>query len=230
MTLEEGNSELKATTAMNFDLMYENYFKSIGVISVGGFYKDISNFIYSRTDLNVTHPQYGQLQSLTRPENGGTADVYGFEVAVQRQLDFLPGFLKGFGVYLNYTFTESSTTGIQERENDDLRLTGTAKNMFNASLSYETKKLVVRTSLNFASDYIDEVGGSSFSDIYYDKQTFLDVNASYAITPKWRIYAEANNLTNQPLRYYQGIQERTFQEEFYNARINLGVKFDFFGK
>jgi TonB-dependent receptor len=230
MTLVEGNSELKATTAMNFDLMYENYFKSIGVISVGGFYKDISNFIYSRTDLNVTHPQYGQLQSLTRPENGGTADVYGFEVAVQRQLDFLPGFLKGFGVYLNYTFTESSTTGIQERENDDLRLTGTAKNMFNASLSYETKKLVVRTSLNFASDYIDLIGGTSFNDIYYDKQTFVDVNASYAITPKWRIYAEANNLTNQPLRYYQGIQERTFQEEFYNARINLGVKFDFFGK
>ncbi|MBP6237223.1 MAG: TonB-dependent receptor [Saprospiraceae bacterium] len=230
MTLVEGNSELKSTTAMNFDLMYENYFKSIGVISVGGFYKDISNFIYSKTDLDTMVAKFGQLRSFTRPENGGTADVYGFEVAVQRQLDFLPGFLKGFGVYLNYTFTESSTTGIQERENDDLRLTGTAKNMFNASLSYETKKLVVRTSLNFASDYIDLIGGTAFNDIYYDKQTFVDVNASYAITPKWRIYAEANNLTNQPLRYYQGIQERTFQEEFYNARINLGVKFDFFGK
>jgi TonB-dependent receptor len=230
MTLVEGNSELKATTAMNFDLMYENYFKSIGVISVGGFYKDISNFIYSKTDLDTMVAKFGQLRSFTRPENGGTADVYGFEVAVQRQLDFLPGFLKGFGVYLNYTFTESSTAGIQERENDDLRLTGTAKNMFNASLSYETKKLVVRTSLNFASDYIDLIGGTAFNDIYYDKQTFVDVNASYAITPKWRIYAEANNLTNQPLRYYQGIQERTFQEEFYNARINLGVKFDFFGK
>ncbi len=230
MTLERGNSALNATTAMNFDLMYENYFKSIGVFSVGGFYKDISNFIYSKTDLNVTDPRYGQLVSLTRPENGGTADVYGFEVAVQRQLDFLPGALKGFGVYLNYTFTESNTTGIQGRENDDLGLTGTAKNMFNASLSYETKKLVVRTSLNFASDYIDEVGDSSFGDIYYDKQTFVDINASYAITPKWRVYVEANNLTNQPLRYYQGIQERTFQEEFYNARINLGVKFDFFGK
>lgn len=47
--------------------------------------------------------KFGQLRSFTRPENGGTADVYGFEVAVQRQLDFLPGFLKGFGVYLNYT-------------------------------------------------------------------------------------------------------------------------------
>jgi TonB-dependent receptor len=178
----------------------------------------------------VTDPQFGQLISSTRPENGGTADVYGFEVALQRQLDFLPGALKGLGVYMNYTFTESATTGIQDREDDDLRLTGTAKHMLNASLSYENKRLVVRASLNYASDYIDEVGGSSFNDIYYDKQTFVDVNASYAITPKWRVYFEANNLTNQPLRYYQGVSERTYQEEFYNARINAGIKFDFFGK
>jgi TonB-dependent receptor len=230
MTVERGNSALKATTSMNFDVMFENYFKSIGLISAGGFYKDISNFIYNRTDLNVNDPQFGQLVSLSQPQNGGTADVYGFEVALQRQLDFLPGALKGLGVYLNYTFTESSTTGIQERENENLSLTGTAKNMLNASLSYENKKLVIRTSLNFASDYIDEVGGSAFNDIYYDKQTFVDVNASYAFTPKWRFYVEANNLTNQPLRYYQGISERTYQEEYYNVRINAGIKFDFFGK
>jgi outer membrane receptor protein involved in Fe transport len=133
-------------------------------------------------------------------------------------------------VYANYTFTESTTTGIEGREDDELGLTGTARNMINGSLSYETEKLVIRGSLNFASDYIDLVGGSAFNDIYYDKQLFLDVNASYAITPKWRVYVEANNLTNQPLRYYQGVVERTIQEEFYNARINAGLKFDFFGK
>jgi TonB-dependent receptor len=230
MSVVRGNPNLKATTAMNFDLMFENYFKSIGLVSAGTFYKDLSNFIYNRTDLNVNDPKYGQLVSLSQPQNGGTADVYGFEFAIQRQLDFLPGALKGLGIYFNYTRTESSTTGIQERENDNLRLTGTAKNMLNASLSYENKKLVVRTSLNYASDYIDEIGGSSFNDLFYDKQTFVDVNASYAITPKWRLYFEANNLTNQPLRYYQGISERTFQEEFYNVRINAGLKFDFFGK
>lgn len=230
MTLAKGNPNLKATSSMNFDLMYENYFKSIGLISAGGFYKDIKNFIYRRTDLNISDPNYGQLVSSTQPQNGGTAAVYGFEASIQRQLDFLPGALKGLGVYFNYTFTESSTKGIQGRENDGLKLTGTAKNMLNASLLYENNKLVVRASLNFASDYLDEVGSSMFNDIYYDKQTFLDVNASYAFTPKWRLYVEANNLTNQPLRYYQGISERTYQEEFYNIRITAGIKFDFFGK
>jgi len=228
-SLSRGNPDLNPTTSMNLDLMYESYFKSIGLFSLGAFYKDVNNFIYNRTFLNVTDPQYGFLNTLSRPENGGTADVTGLEIAFQRQLDFLPGILKGLGLYVNYTFTNSTTTGVEGRESDDLVLPGTAKNMFNASLSFETEKLVLRLSLNYASDYLDELGDETFNDIFYDKQTFVDANASYAISNKWRIFAEANNLTKQPLRYYQGIRSRTFQEEFYNSRFNIGIKFDFFG-
>lgn len=229
-TLERGNPELKPTTSMNFDLMFENYFESIGLVSIGGFYKKIDKFIYTQVIQNYNDPQFGPVVTYTSPFNGGSATVTGFEAAIQRQLDFLPGFFKGFGVFLNYTFTTSTTDGVFERESDDLKLPGTAKNMFNASLSYETEKLVVRVSLNHASDYVDEYGGSNFSDLYYDKQTFLDVNASYAFNNKLRVFIEGNNLTNQPLRYYQGVRERTVQEEFYNARFNFGLKFDLFGK
>ncbi|MDN3670488.1 hypothetical protein QWY93_14290 [Echinicola jeungdonensis] len=48
-------------------------------------------------------------------------------------------------------------------------------------MSYETKKLVVRASWNYASNYLDELGGETFEDRYYDRQSFLDVNASYAL-------------------------------------------------
>ncbi|WP_194778109.1 TonB-dependent receptor [Pararhodonellum marinum] len=227
-SLERGNPNLVPTTSMNFDLMFENYYKSVGVFTAGGFYKDVNNFIYQRTQLNVVDPQFGPLIELTQPENGGTANVYGFETSIQRQFDFLPGIWKGLGLFANYTFTDSRTSGIEGREEDDIKLPGTARNMFNASLSFESEKLVLRASVNHASGYLDEVGGSNFEDFYYDRQTFLDVNASYAITKNWRIFAEANNLTNQPLRYYQGIRQRTAQEEFYSARINFGVKFDLF--
>jgi TonB-dependent receptor len=215
---------------MNFDLMFENYFESIGLVSAGVFQKNVKDFIYDKTSLNVTDPMYGQLVSSTRPENGGTASVSGFETSFQRQLDFLPGIWKGLGVYANYTYTNSTTTGIEGRENDKLALPGTANHMFNSSLSFETKKLVVRVSLNMTSDYVDAIGGDAFSDIFYDKQTFLDVNASYAFNKNLRVYFEANNLTNQPLRYYQGVRERTFQEEMYNSRIGFGIKYDLFGK
>jgi outer membrane receptor protein involved in Fe transport len=98
--------------------------------------------------------------------------------------------------------------------------------MFNGSLSWENKRFSARISLNYAADYLDELGGDAFDDRYYDEQLFLDANASYKITDKIRIFAEANNLTNQPLRYYQGTASRTMQMEYYQARYNFGLKFD----
>lgn len=220
--LSRGNPDLEATTSMNFDLMFENYFQNIGLVSGGAFYKDIDNFIYERRVEGFNDPQFGNDLQFSTFQNGGTAEIYGLEVAFQRQI------WKGLGLYLNYTLTQSSTTGIQDRENEDLELPGTANNMFNASLSYETEKLVLRASLNYASDYIDELGGEAFEDRYYDKQTFIDVNGSYAFTPQWRFFFEINNLTNQPLRYYQGERSRTMQMEYYNVRFNAGLKFDLF--
>lgn len=220
--LTRGNPSLKATTSTNFDLMYENYFQNIGIVSGGVFYKDVDKFVYQQRTEGFNDPQFGNDLQYTTFQNGGTAEIYGLEVSFQRQL------WKGLGLYLNYTLTQSSTTGIQDRETEDLALPGTAENMFNASLSYETDKLVFRVSMNYASDYIDELGGEAFEDRYYDKQTFVDINGSYAFNPKWRFFFEINNLTNQPLRYYQGVSARTAQVEYYNVRFNAGIKFDLF--
>lgn len=221
--LSRGNPDLEATTASNIDLMGERYFNNIGLVSIGGFYKNINNFIYRQTIQNYTDPQFGDDLQYSRPLNGGTATVAGIEASFQKQI------WKGLGLYTNYTFTTSTTEGIEGREGDKLSLPGTAEHMFNLSLSYETEKLVVRVSMNYASGYIDELGGENFEDRYYDQQTFLDVNASYAFNPNLRLFMEGNNLTNQPLRFYQGISERTMQMEYYNARFQLGLKFDLFG-
>ncbi|MEO1438385.1 MAG: TonB-dependent receptor, partial [Bacteroidota bacterium] len=105
-----------------------------------------------------------------------------------------------------------------------------SSHMVNGSLSYENEKLVLRLSLNFAHDYVDAVGDDAFTDRYYDQQLFLDFNGSYAVTPNLRVFAEVNNLTNQPLRYYQGVRDQTMQVEFYDRRFTLGLKYDLFKK
>ena len=56
-----------------------------------------------------------------------------------------------------------------------------------------------------------------------------EIIRSMNMSQKWRklrIFSEINNITNQGLRYYQGIKERTAQTEFYGARFNMGIKFD----
>jgi len=242
--IQAGNPDLDATYSYNFDLMAENYFKSVGLVSAGFFYKNLNDFIYTYSNNQYTSGDFandfptqanpipvGENWTFLQSRNGDNVDVFGFEVAFQRQLDFLPGkFLKGFGIYANYTYTESKAKGIADEdgnERKDVSLPGTAPHMLNGSLFWEDSKFSARASANFASDYLDELGSDKFQDSYYDKQFFLDLNASYKITKNIRIFAEANNITNQPLRYYQGISSRTKQLEYYQARFNLGLKFDF---
>lgn len=222
-----GNPDLIPTTSMNFDLMFEKYFKSIGMVSGGVFFKDIKDFIVTET-----HEDYlfegTTWDTYSQPINGGNATIFGFEASVQRQLDFLPGIWKGFGVIANYAFTTSSVSDfrIEGREDDEISLPGTAKNTFNGSLSYDSKRFSFRASVNYSSAFVDEFGEEAFYDRYYNKAIHLDLNATYAITPKFRLYAEANNLLNTPLNYYQGISERLMQAEYYNARFQFGAKFD----
>lgn len=225
--LEEGNANLKPTTSMNFDVMAEYYMEPIGILSAGVFHKNLENFIFTYAQENYADPISGiTFDRYSKPLNGATATITGIEAAFQRKLDFLPGILSGTSIYLNYTYSTSDVKGVQGRENEALPLTGNPNHTFNASLSYEWEGLNLRIATNYASGYIDELGDDAFSDRYYDSQLFLDANASYAITSKIRIYVDMNNLTNQPLRYYQGIPSRTAQAEYYSSRFQAGVKFD----
>ena len=239
-----GNPNLKATYSYNFDLLGEYYSKSVGIVSGGFFYKRLDNFIFNYLDIDYTAEKFaadfpgftnpigaGEVWEYLRPMNGRSVDMFGFEVALQRKLDFLPGrFLRNFGVMLNYTFTHSVTRGIYNEDGEErtnVSLPGTAPHMVNASLSWENSRLSVRVSLNYTAGYLDEVASEAFGDRYYGGQLFLDANASYRFGKYVRVFFEANNLTNQPLRYYQGIRSRMAQLEYYKGTFNLGIKIDF---
>ncbi len=230
-----GNPELDPTTSMNFDISAERYFESVGILSGGIFYKMINDFTYT-FQTETTNDAFGTGTTgfnLFQPLNGDDATVFGAEIAFQRQLDFLPGFAKNFSIYVNYTYLTSSADGIRNEDGDersDLDLPNTAPNMFNGSLGYADKKFSARLSANYSDSYIDEIGGNSFEDRYYDEQFFLDFNASFAINDNLRIYADLTNITDQPLRYFQGVSSRTQQIEYYGRRLMFGLKYDLFRK
>ena len=110
-----------------------------------------------------------------------------------------------------------------------MKVAGSPEHTANASLFYEKSGVAVRLSYNFASAFIDEMSTSRQLDRYYDKVNYLDLNASYTWgrQTKLTVYASANNLLNQPLRYYQGETDRTMQVEYYGVRVNAGVKVNF---
>ncbi|MFA7327006.1 MAG: TonB-dependent receptor [Candidatus Kapaibacterium sp.] len=227
--LKEGNPSLKPTNAMNFDLMYEHYYESVGILSLGAFYKDLTDFTYTFNTRDYVEPGTGDVyDDYSTPRNGASAKIMGAEIAFQRRLDFLPSFLEYLNIYTNYTYTNSSVSGlgIDGRDETDLSLPGTAENTFNVSLSWENKDLTLRISGNYASSYIDQLESEARNDRYYDEQFFLDINGSYKFTDQFSFFFEVNNLTNQPLRYFQGVSSRVMQLEYYNTRATAGIKFN----
>ncbi|NPE28318.1 TonB-dependent receptor [Methanococcoides sp. SA1] len=228
-----GNPALEPTRSMNFDLMAEKYFSSIGIVSAGVFFKDISDYIYVQEINDYEEDDY-VYEDYFKPMNGGDATLYGFEFAYQQQLGFISPMLKNVGVYMNYTYTYSEADNpaidaeLEDADEDKIGLPGTAPHALNTALTYQTEKFGAGLSFNFTDAYLDgdEMDLTPGLERYYDKVTYLDFNGSYLITENLRFFLEANNLLNQPLRYYAGDPDRTYQGEYYNRRISFGLKFD----
>ena len=230
-SIKLGNPKLGPTLSYNLDLCAEYYFKSIGLVSAGLFYKTINDFIVDQTFNNY---QYlgNTYTRFSQPRNSGDADILGVELAIQRDFGFIAPVLKCMGIYTNYTYTYSRVNNFQfeGRENEKgLRMPGSPEHTANASLFFDKWGFNVRLSYNYASAFIDEMGSSAFYDRYYDSVNYMDINAGYTFGKQFKttIYAEATNLLNQPLRYYQGSKEFTAQSEHYGVRFAAGVKVTF---
>jgi len=226
-----GNPNLRPRTSNNYDFSIEHYIKK-GVLSMGLFYKDLSDF-YSSVNRNTTLAN-GDILQIRKTENIGDASIKGVEFVLQRDLDFLPSFLSNLSFYGNATFidaglviTNSNFSGFNSPNFRNKRdLTDTANFTYNTSLSYKTKKFTFTGSINATSAYIDGYGPTPIQDEYYDHQTFVDFNASYDMSKRMTLYFEAKNLTNQPLRFYIGDSQFVTQEEYYESQFVLGLKYN----
>jgi TonB-dependent receptor len=101
----EGNPNLKPIRAINADASVEWNFAPAGHAMLGGYYKRLTNYLYdSGTTLLNTATSDGTNQTfVTRPLNGGSGNVYGVELQVQKTFVELPGALRGFGLGANLT-------------------------------------------------------------------------------------------------------------------------------
>jgi TonB-dependent receptor len=204
-----GNPSLEPMIARSFDALFEHYNRRIGVVSAGLFYKDVTDPIFSFIEENALGGDTEQ------PRNGRSGWIRGVEMALQRPLG------GGFGVYGNYTFTDSEA----ELPNGRIaRLQGQSDHVFNAAISYDRSGFASQVSVNHHNSYVEEYAEEAFEDVYIDNHIQLDVTASYQVNGRSRVFLELINLTNEPLVAYQGIRERPIQMEYYGVWGRLGVR------
>lgn len=216
--MQQGDPDLRPTTSHNLDFMFEHYFQRIGVFAFGMFYKNLADIIYVR-ESKVAGGVYDDFD-LEMPINGGDATLYGFEIAWNQELTFLPGFLSGFGVYANYTHTWASTD-IGGREDF---LPGQAGDMANLSLFFDKYGFSIRASAMYQSAFLTTIGKNETWDEWQDKHWQFDLTATYDILSWLKVYVSGVNLGNAPDYEYFGVNRRPKQNEYYGWWAKGGFK------
>ena len=69
-----------------------------------------------------------------------------------------------------------------------------------------------------------KLGADPDLDEYYASALRLDLTTNFQLTDHLNIFLDALNLTNTPLRYYLGDENRTQKQEFYSWWGRIGVK------
>ncbi len=227
-TASAGNPFLDPFRAKQADVSLEWYFRPGDLISVAAFYKDVSAFISNEVvNITIVNPEFpGQDQfRLSRPANGRSGKIKGFEVGFQHSFAELPGLLSGLGVQANYTFIDSTTPNTDPFTGDTLPLEGLSKNSYNLVGFYEKYGLSVRAAYNWRERYL--TGTVAGSPIFSASVGQLDASASYDVNDRFTVTFEAVNLNNVRNRTYQSTEERLLSYVQYGRQFLGGVRFRF---
>jgi TonB-dependent receptor len=247
--IDIGNPVLKPTHANNFDLLYEQYLKPLGLLQAGFFYKQISDPIYQgvRTFIDSTvaqefniDPQYIGFD-LVRPVNGASARLYGLEIAYQQHLSFLPGALGGIGLSANYSYTNSQTDGVPNRS-DKPALQRQAPHTWNISPTYDRGRISVRLGLSYNAANIFQYNYTNLNsdgtpnpqplgikgpngDVYLYPHLQVDAQASFRMYRGLHLIVSGLDLTNEVFGFYQGSPIYPIQREYYKPSYMFGLRY-----
>src|SRR5262249_17921093 len=86
LSISKGDAVLKVRTSNNFVVLIENYFQNVVIVSAGFFYKHLGDYIFTATNQETVGTD---LYRVTQPINGDSANLYGVEFTLVRQLDLL---------------------------------------------------------------------------------------------------------------------------------------------
>lgn len=196
------NTSLSPQRGDNFDGTLEYYFEPAGLFSVGVFLKEIKDFIYS-TDTAIIGPgadngfngEYAGYRLVTQA-NGGFARIRGVELNYQQQFTNLPGFWRGFGVFMNNTWLETiGDYGAIGTSRTNGQVPGFIPRSGNIGISYIHRGLTVRVQ---HTHYGRTMGGSISANPAQQQFNYgrkkVDFSLAYAFSPRFTVYADVVNV------------------------------------
>ncbi len=227
-----GNAGLRPESADQFDLSYERYFGPTSSLTVGGFYKKLSNSLsyssFTRDFTNNGATESAQIFGPVNVKDGGK--LTGAEVAYQTFFDFLPGLWSGLGMQANYTYVKQSgihnsnliTAGALDNGGtgafgagvnaatgvviDSHKLQGVSTHTYNLVGLYEKGPVGFRLAYNWRSSYLTANLDCCIGLPVFQKAAgFLDSSVRYSIGSHVELSLDVTNLLDTRTVYEQQI-------------------------
>lgn len=239
-TINIGNTALVAEHANDYDVLYEKYLPSVGVIEVGYFYKALSLPIYAQqsiipaTGSPLSQAYAGDL--VFQEVNGDHAHVQGVEFAYQQHMTYLPGVLGGARIDANVTYTASKNYNLVGRT-DTPDLVGQAPLSWNVGPAYATRRALVSVGVShngsniYAYQYQSTGPGAvpfgvtgPFGDNYFYAHTQVDAKASYYLGKGFTVIGIGENMNNAVFGFYNGSTQYMVQREYYKPTYSGGIR------
>jgi len=246
-TINIGNTALVAEHANDYDILFEKYLPSVGMIAGGYFYKQITRPIYGEQSIiPATGSPLSQAYAtdlVLQEVNGDHAHMQGVEFAYQQHMTYLPGVLRDARIDANVTYTESRNYNLLNRT-DSPALVGQAPLSWNIGPSYATKRAVVTMGIShnganiYAYQYqstgpgaqapgaaaaVYEVTGP-FGDNYFYSHTQVDAKATYYLGKGFTAEAIGENMNDAVFGFYNGSPQYMVQREYYRPTYSGGIR------
>jgi len=220
-----GNPYLDPFRAWQGDVSLEWYLSEAGMLQGGVFYKDIDSFI-SNGVLDNCIPVGSECWDATGPINGEGGTVKGFEASWQQVFVDLPGFLGGFGVQVNYTYTDSdvSIPYIEGGLSYSMPLEGLSKNSANFVLFWENDTFSARAAYNYRDEFLSNRANTQGNPVFTDGYGQLDASANWTINKMFTLSVNAINLNNEARYQYFLTNDRMLAWRASGRRFSIALR------
>jgi iron complex outermembrane receptor protein len=223
------NPGLRPQFADSYDLSLEYYTEPAGLISVGVFRKDISDYIVSQVGIVPAGFPLGEQYTgyeLRTSVNGGSAKVQGFEFNFVRQLNFIPRPLGLFTFKGNLTVLSAEGdfgTGSRLRSG---QVPGFIPRAWNIVGEYAKGRFYALARYNQQGAFLVGTTANPALGTSNPKREKIDVNFGYRWRKSCEFFLAIDNLTEQASYQLLGLGDRQYASGVWagSRRFNFGVQ------
>lgn len=223
-----GETNLKRTLIQNGDVRYEYYPKPGEIISIGAFAKNFDDPIELRMDPGSNGDRW-----LFNYANADKAFLYGGELEIRKNLDFISEKLNALTFLGNLTILKSRVTLTSEqgsgvKTEQDRPLYGQSPYLINGGFQYTYKTWNATALYNRIGPRLYLVGdptGAGFYDVYEKPRNVIDLQLSKkVIGNKGEIKVTVGDLMNNRYAFYDNPSGKAAFSEADGDRINYSYK------